>query len=194
MKYLFILISFLLSIQFSSATEKEYTLQNGNTVLAVSKDGKLLSLQTGNIRYLSLNAPYVVTLEVNAETLNGYYTSVKRKEESLVCIAKLKSVRGTVFHVKDVFTADTENHFRMDREVVIDEIGKGDEYFNSYFGPCNAKHRLKSLSFLFRVFGIRIIKALDAVLLPVTIVITIFISVKTVCPCHWCLPVRKLPD
>ena len=134
MKYLFILISFLLSIQFSSATEKEYTLQNGNTVLAVSKDGKLLSLQTGNIRYLSLNAPYVVTLEVNAETLNGYYTSVKRKEESLVCIAKLKSVRGTVFHVKDVFTADTENHFRMDREVVIDEIGKGDEYFNSYFG------------------------------------------------------------
>ena len=109
MKYLFILISFLLSIQFSSATEKEYTLQNGNTVLAVSKDGKLLSLQTGNIRYLSLNAPYVVTLEVNAETLNGYYTSVKRKEESLVCIAKLKSVRGTVFHVKDVFTADTEN-------------------------------------------------------------------------------------
>ena len=103
MKYLFILISFLLSIQFSSATEKEYTLQNGNTVLAVSKDGKLLSLQTGNIRYLSLNAPYVVTLEVNAETLNGYYTSVKRKEESLVCIAKLKSVRGTVFHVKDTF-------------------------------------------------------------------------------------------
>ena len=72
MKYLFILISFLSFIQFSLAAEKAYTLQSGDASLSVVKDGKRLSLQTGNAHYLSLNAPYVVTLEVNAETLNGY--------------------------------------------------------------------------------------------------------------------------
>ena len=134
MKYLFILISFLSSIQFSLAAEKAYALQSGDASLSVAKDGKRLSLQTDNAHYLSLNAPYVVTLEVNAETLNGYYSSVKEEKESLVCIAKLKSSHGTVFHVKDVFTPDTVNHFRMDREGTIEKIGKGDDYFNSYFG------------------------------------------------------------
>ena len=134
MKYLFILISFLSSIQFSLAAEKAYTLQSGDASLSVAKDGERLSLQTGNAHYLSLNAPYVVTLEVSAETLNGYYSSVKEEKGSLACIAKLKSSHGTVFHVKDVFAPDTENHFRMDREVTIEKIGKGDDYFNSYFG------------------------------------------------------------
>ena len=134
MKYLFILLSFLLSFQLSLAAEKEYALQSGDAGLSIAKDGKCLSLQTGDAHYLSLNAPYVVTLEVNAETLNSYYSSVKEEKGSLVCVAKLKSTHGTVFHVKDVFTPDTENHFRMDREGPIDKTGKGDDYFNSYFG------------------------------------------------------------
>lgn len=134
MKYLFILISFLSSIQLSLAAGKEYALQSGDASLSIAKDGKRLSLQTGDVHYLSLNAPYVLTLEVNAETLNGYYSSVKEEQGSLVCAAKLKSSHGTIFHVKDVFTPDTENHFRMDREVTVDKAGKGDDYFNSYFG------------------------------------------------------------
>ena len=81
MKYLFILISFLSFIQFSLAAEKTYTLQSGDASLSVVKDGKRLILQTGNAHYLSLNAPYVVTLEVNAETLNGYYSSVKEEKK-----------------------------------------------------------------------------------------------------------------
>lgn len=48
MKYLFILISFLSSVQFSLAAEKAYTLQSGDASLSVAKDGKRLSLQTGN--------------------------------------------------------------------------------------------------------------------------------------------------
>lgn len=92
MKYLFILISFLSSVQFSLAAEKAYTLQSGDASLSVAKDGKRLSLQTGNAHYLSLNAPYVVTLEVNAETLNGYYSFVKAEKESLVCIARIKVI------------------------------------------------------------------------------------------------------
>ena len=79
MKYLFILISFLLSVQLSLAAEKEYALQSGDAGLSIAKDGKCLSLQTGDAHYLSLNAPYVVTLEVNAETLNSYYSSVKEE-------------------------------------------------------------------------------------------------------------------
>ena len=79
MKYLFILISFLSSIQFSLAAEKAYALQSGDASLSVAKDGKRLSLQTDNAHYLSLNAPYVVTLEVNAETLNGYYCKGRKR-------------------------------------------------------------------------------------------------------------------
>lgn len=48
MKYLFIFISFLSSIQFSLAAEKAYILQSGDASLSVAKDGKRLSLQTGN--------------------------------------------------------------------------------------------------------------------------------------------------
>ncbi|MBD9091026.1 MAG: hypothetical protein EGQ20_00625, partial [Bacteroides oleiciplenus] len=68
MKYLFILICFLSSVQLSLAAEKEYVLQSGDAGLSIAKDGKRLNLQIGDAHYLSLNAPYVVTLEVNAET------------------------------------------------------------------------------------------------------------------------------
>lgn len=154
MKYLFIFISFLFSIQLSLAKDKRLTIQSGNANLSIAKDGKSLSLQTGNTLYMSLNNPYVVTLEVNAETLNGYYSSVKEENESLICVAKLKSSHGTAFHVKDVFSSDTENHFRMDREITIGKIGKGDDYFNSYFGlTLQRETQIENFEFLFPASG-----------------------------------------
>lgn len=134
MKSLLLFISFLTLVHFSYADGKGQELLCGNARLRITKDGKSLSLQTGDAHYRSLNAPYTVTLEVNAETLNSYYTTVQKEKETLVCTARLKSANGTVFFVKDLFTPDTENHFRLDREVTIGKTGKGDAYFNSYFG------------------------------------------------------------
>ncbi|WP_298650478.1 glycoside hydrolase family 76 protein [uncultured Proteiniphilum sp.] len=153
MKYLFILISVLSSIQLSLAQGKVHALQSADTRLIIAEDGKNMSLQTGDTRYSSLNAPYVVTLEVNGETLNGYYFSVNEVQESLVCTARLKSNHGTLFHIKDVFTPDTENHFRMDREVIIEKAGKEDAYFNSYFG-LTLQRKTEIIDFEFFVPGI----------------------------------------
>lgn len=153
MKYLFILISVLSSIQLSFAQGKAYVLQSADTRLIIAKDGKNMSLQTGDTRYSSLNAPYVITMEVNGETLNGYYSSVNEVQESLVCTARLKSNHGTLFHIKDVFTPDTENHFRMNRKVIIEKAGKEDDYFNSYFG-LTLQRKTEIIDFEFFVPGI----------------------------------------
>lgn len=153
MRYLFLFLSFLFSLHTSFAAEKEYALQSGDARLSIAKDGKRLSLRTGDAIYLSLNTPNVITLEVNGNTLSGNYSSVKEEKKSLVCTATLKTPRGSVFHLKDTYTPDTDNHFRMDREVSITRAGAGDDYFNSYFG-LTLQRRTQIEDFEFFVPGI----------------------------------------
>lgn len=134
MKYLFLFISLLSLSANTYSIEKQYELSSGDARLCIAKDGKTLVLQYGDTYYQSLNTPYVVTLEVNSETLNGYYATVKQEKEALVCDARLKSLHGTVFRIKDVFTPEIKDHFSLCREVTVEKVGKEDRFFNSYFG------------------------------------------------------------
>ncbi|WP_234367659.1 glycoside hydrolase family 76 protein [Parabacteroides pacaensis] len=100
-----------------------------------------------------MNAPYVITFELNGETLNGYYSKVIKEKGTLICTARLKSDNGTIFNIKDIFSPEIENHFRLDRKVCIEQVGKGDDYFNSYFG-LTSQHKTNINDFEFFVPGI----------------------------------------
>lgn len=153
-KYLLLYIGlFLFFTDFTHAAEEICELQSGNARLMVAKNGKKIALITGDTYYQSLNAPYTVTLEVNAETLTGHYFNVKAVKDSLICVARLKSDNGSVFLIKDIFSAEIENHFFLDRSVCVEKAGRDDRFFNSYFG-WTLQRRTKIDEFEFFVPGI----------------------------------------
>ena len=114
-----------------------YEIQSGSSVLTLLENGKknyILNLNSNGENYQPINHPYPVTLEVNGNTMAGYYSNVEQINNQLICIARLKTKQGTQFQVTDIFSPEKENCFTLNRNVEILTPKKEDEYFNSYFG------------------------------------------------------------
>lgn len=114
-----------------------YRLTSGEAVLNVEKQaGKTYGLSFAGYgrNYHSLNGKAPITLEVNGETLTGFYTRVRQQDSLLVCFSVIRSACGSVFEVTDTFRAVVPSHFRLNRHVSVSKAAVGDLYFNSYFG------------------------------------------------------------
>lgn len=107
-------------------------LTSGDAILSIQKDG--ITLKINETEYNALNNAYTITLEVNAVTLNGNYSKIEQKDNTITGFAELQSANGTIFNVTDIFSPDSDKHFRLEREIQIKTIGDKDQYFNSYFG------------------------------------------------------------
>lgn len=126
-----------LVLAFSSMNDldaRDYMLKSGQAELIIAENGRGLELKYGEVVYKSLNAPYPVTIEVNGESLSGNYSSLNIKADTLFGIARLHSKRGSLFIVEDSYSPAFNDHFRMERSVIVKKTGEGDGYFNTYFG------------------------------------------------------------
>ena len=109
-------------------------LESGEARLEISQDGNRVAMVCGDDCYENLNAPFAVTLEVNGETLCGNYKSVEKTSRGIECRSELKSKNGSIFEIIDIYAAEIDNHFNMERSVGVKKSAAGDSYFNSYFG------------------------------------------------------------
>lgn len=128
MRLLLLYICFI-CLSINSVAEE---LISRDAVLSIRKESIVLKIN--ETEYNALNNEYAVTLEVNGITLNGNYLKIEQKNNAVVALAELQSANGTVFDIVDIFTPDSDNHFRLEREIQIRVIGNKDRYFNSYFG------------------------------------------------------------
>ncbi len=131
------LIVLLLLISLGCWTANNYQIISGDAVLSLSGpfSKKLnLTLSINDIDYKTINHPYPITLEVNEETLSGFYAEIIKEENSLICTGNLISKQGSVFEITDVFSADFNGYFQLKRKVKVLKKSQSDEFFNSYFG------------------------------------------------------------
>lgn len=126
----------IICLSISSVAED---LTSRDAILSIQKNG--ITLKMNATEYKALNNAYAVTLEVNAMTLNGNYSKIERKNNAIIGLAEIKSTNGTTFNVKDTFTPDSDNHFRLDRDIQINTTVDKDKYFNSYFGLTSKENK-----------------------------------------------------
>lgn len=127
----------LLIISICCRSAIVYQITSGNAVLSLSGSSSEelhLTLKTNGESYRSINHPYTITLEVNGATLSGFYTEIILENNSLICTGNLISKQGSVFEITDIFSADSNGYFQLDRNVGVRKKSKSDEFFNSYFG------------------------------------------------------------
>lgn len=112
-------------------------LTSGEVVLSVvQKNTNAYSVSfkyLGN-KFILMGGDYPISLEVHGDSLKGYYNTVISSGNALICKGKIKSSQGTVFSVKDIYSAEDNNSFIINRHLKIIKANQGDGFFNSYFG------------------------------------------------------------
>ena len=73
-------------------------------------------------------------LEVQGKPVSGYYTTVNETQGTFICVADLKSARGSQFRVTDTYTSPAAGQISLHRKVQVVSKKAGDNYFLSAFG------------------------------------------------------------
>ena len=140
MKKIFLLVTIFSCMMVSAADVK---LISGDVTLSFT------STEMGyltHVAYKGTDMPFIVegqpaTLEVMKRTYSAPYGSVTEADSGYVCVANVKSLRGSEFVVTDRYLSHGNGEIELRRDVQVKSVVTGDNYFCSKFAVSTSDNK-----------------------------------------------------